>query len=221
MGITPNEILEKEFKTRFRGYDPSEVQDFLEVVASELTEVIKERNTLKGYVAGYRAKLDEFKKREEEFVSALTAANKLAEDMKAQAVRESEAIIERAKMDAERIVADAHKEALQLEERIRGLRRMQRETVFKIRSSIEGYLRFLDEEALPPQEMDEVLKAAASDVLAIQAHGVVSASEDDESKDIASVKEPDATAPSSVSNGQLDVIPTDDVSADKNSNVFS
>lgn len=59
MGITPNEILEKEFKTRFRGYDPSEVQDFLEEVAAGLTEVIKEKNILKGYVAGYKAKLDE------------------------------------------------------------------------------------------------------------------------------------------------------------------
>nr|WP_237888589.1 DivIVA domain-containing protein [Dissulfurimicrobium hydrothermale] len=171
MGVTPNEILEKEFKMRFRGYDPSEVQDFLEEVAAELTEVIKERNALKGYVAGYKAKLDEFKKKEDEFMSALTTANKLAEDMKAQAAKEAGLILERARMDAERIVADAHHEAVQLEERIRRLRRMQREVVSKIRSSIEGYLRFLDEEALPPQEVDEVLRDIASEVRAVQSNG--------------------------------------------------
>ncbi|MGQ9499953.1 MAG: DivIVA domain-containing protein [Dissulfurimicrobium sp.] len=182
MGITPNDIREKEFKVCFRGFDPSEVQEFLEDVASELTEVIKEKNTLKGYIAGYKTKLDEFKKREEEFISALAAANKLVEDMKAQASRESEVILERARMDAERIVADAHKEAMQLEERIRRLRRIQREVVFKIRSSIEGYLRILDEEALPPEEVDDILRDAASSVVAVQAQ------ESSEPKDLASGK---------------------------------
>ena len=223
MGITPNEILEKEFKTRFRGFDPSEVQDFLEEVAAELTGVIKEKNTLKGYVAGYKAKLDEFKRREEEFMSALTTANKLAEDMKAQAGRESEVIIERARMDAERIVADAHKEAMQLEERIRGLRRVQREAVFKIRSSIEGYLRLLDEDALPPEDIDDVLRDAASGVMTIQGQEGDGASEGRGLKDLASGKEPGVLVPQPVSNDkQTGVRLSDgDISGDKNSEAFS
>ncbi|MDA8161565.1 MAG: DivIVA domain-containing protein [Desulfobacteraceae bacterium] len=159
MGITPNEILEKEFKPRLRGYDSSEVRAFLEEVAAELTAVIKERNTLKGYVIGCKAKLEEFKKKEEDFMSAIATAHRLAEDMKTQSAKDADLIMERAKMDAERIVADAHKEAVQLEERIRGLKRTQRETIFKIRSLIEGYLKLLDEEALSPQEMDDVSSA--------------------------------------------------------------
>jgi cell division initiation protein len=222
MGITPNEILEKEFKVRFRGFDPSEVQEFLEDVASELTGVIKEKNTLKGYVAGYKTKLDEFKKREEEFMSALTTANRLAEDMKAQAARESEAILERARMDAERIVADAHKEAMRLEERIRGLRRMQREAVFKIRSSIEGYLRLLDEEALPPQEVDDVLRDAASDVLAVQSQGD-DASEGKGPRELVSGKEPGVlvSGPVSDDTGTGVRLVDSDITGDGNSNVLS
>jgi hypothetical protein len=75
---------------------------------------------------------------------------------------------ERAKLDAERIVADAHQEAVQLEERIMGLRRIQRETAYKIRSVLESYLRVIDEEALPPEEVDQAINLAASEMRAIQ-----------------------------------------------------
>ena len=49
-----------------------------------------------------------------------------------------------------------------------GLRRIQRETAYKIRSVLEGYLRVIDEEALPPEEVDQTLNLAASEMRAIQ-----------------------------------------------------
>ena len=80
-------------------------------------------------------------------------------------------MLEQARMDAERIISDAHQEAIQLEDSIRGLRRIQREAVFKMRSSIEGYLHLLDDAMLPPEELDNLLSSAASDMRAIQGRG--------------------------------------------------
>jgi len=88
--------------------------------------------------------------------------------MKSQARKDADLMLEQAKMDAERIITDAHQEAIQLEDSIRGLRRIQREAVYKIRSSIEGYLHMLDDAMLPPEELDNLLSAAASDMRAIQ-----------------------------------------------------
>ena len=168
MSLSPNEILEKEFRSRFRGYDPEEVDSFLEEVSEIMTSLIKEKNALKDQLIAYKGQLADMKKREEEFREALTSAHKLSEKMKSQAEKDVELMHERAKLDAERIVADAHQEAVQLEERIMGLRRIQRETAYKIRSVLEGYLRVIDEEALPPEEVDQTLNLAASEMRAIQ-----------------------------------------------------
>jgi cell division initiation protein len=168
MSLSPNEIIEKEFRARFRGYDPEEVDSFLEEVSEIMTSLIKEKNALKDQVIAYKAQLADLKNREEEFREALTSAHKLSENMKSQAEKDAELVLERAKLDAERIVADAHQEAVQLEERIMGLRRIQRETAYKIRSVLESYLRVIDEEALPPEEVDQAINLAASEMRAIQ-----------------------------------------------------
>ncbi len=177
MTLSPNDILDQEFPKKFRGYDPEEVTSFLEKVADVLSETIKEKNTLKDKLAACKARVEEFEKREEDIRRALTTANKLCDEMKSQASREAELIVEQAKVDAERIVSDAHQEAVQLEARIRGLRRLQREALFKIRSNIEGYLRILDDEALPTGEFDQLLEETASEMRAIQSDAPVSISE--------------------------------------------
>ena len=168
MSLSPNDILDKEFRSKFRGYDPSEVDNFLEKIAEVMTSLVKERNALKDQLVACNAQLADFRKREEEFHKALTSAQKLSEEMKSQAQRDGELILERAKLDAEHIVANAHQEAIQLEGRIRGLRRIQRETIFKIRSTLEGYLQLLDEEALPPKEIEQAMRLTASEIESIQ-----------------------------------------------------
>jgi len=168
MSLSPNEIIEKEFRARFRGYDPEEVDSFLEEVSEIMTSLIKEKNALKNQLIAYKDQLADLKKREEEFREALTSAHKLSEEMKSQAEKDAELVLERAKLDAERIVADAHQEAVQLEEQIMGLRRIQRETAYKIRSVLEGYLRVIDEEALPPEEVDQAINIAATEMRAIK-----------------------------------------------------
>ncbi len=169
MPITPNEIIAKEFSIRFRGYDKDEVMAFLEETANYLASVIKERNELRDKIMAYKRQIAMLKKQEEEFRVALTTAHKAAEDMKTGARKKAELIIERAKLDADRIIQDAHQEAIELEDRIRRLRMIQRESVHKMRSSFEGFIRILDEEmALPPEDVDETLKITAQEVRAIQ-----------------------------------------------------
>jgi len=169
MSITPNEILEKEFSKRFRGYDKKEVKLFLEEVANFLAFLIKERNELKDKVLRYKKRILILKKQEAEFKRALTTAQKAIEDMRENAQKEANLIIDRAKIDADRIVADAHQEAIALEDRIRKLKVMQRETVYRIRSSVESFLRVLDDEmTLLPENVDESLRIAAKEVRVIQ-----------------------------------------------------
>lgn len=168
MAITPDEILEQKFSKRFRGYDIDEVTAFQETVAARLAQVIKERNSLKSELKSCLANLEELKKHESDFRYAMAAAQKLADEMKEQAKKESALIIEEAKLDAERIVSDAHQEAMRLEERIRALRRVQRESTFRIKNTLEHFLALVEEEALPGEQMDQLLQETSSEIRAIQ-----------------------------------------------------
>jgi cell division initiation protein len=168
MGITANDILERGFRTRIRGYDTAEVDAFLEEIAETLAAVMKENNALKDRLAAFGSQLDEARKKSQDFQEALTAAHRLADEMKIQATSQAKNIIERARVDAERIVADAYQESVRLEERVHALRRFHREAVFKVRSTIEEYLRILDDETLPSDSWDNILKSTASEARAIQ-----------------------------------------------------
>ncbi len=185
MSITPNEILDKEFPVKFRGYDKKEVGAFLEDVANYLAAVIRERNDLKNKLLAYKKQIVLLKQQETEFRRALTAAHQAIEDMKSGAEKEAQIIKERARLDADRIIQDAHKEAIELEDRIRRLRMLQRETVYKMRSSFESFLRILDDEmALPPEDVDETLKVTAQEVRAIQEDNISNDLEEDSAESI-------------------------------------
>ena len=45
MSITPNDIHNKDFSTKFKGFDPEEVNEFLDEVKKELEHLIRFRKT--------------------------------------------------------------------------------------------------------------------------------------------------------------------------------
>lgn len=82
--ITPGDIYKREFKKKFHGLDPDEVEDFLEQVADDYKEVISENEKLK--------------KRIQELES-----NPDVTEILKRAQEEAEQILQRAKTDAEMI----------------------------------------------------------------------------------------------------------------------
>jgi len=159
--ITPKDILDKEFNTKFRGYDPDEVDSFLEEVANAFTATVKELNQVKDQLVQCENELKELKAKQEEVQQAIISANKLMEEMKSQAQKEAQLLIDQAKVDAERIIADAHQEAMQLESQIRDLRRYYRETFFRIKKSLEYYLKLMDEESILEEDFENLLDQVA------------------------------------------------------------
>ena len=50
MSITPNDIHNKDFSTKFKGFDPEEVNEFLDEVKKELEHLIRENKDLEKLV---------------------------------------------------------------------------------------------------------------------------------------------------------------------------
>jgi len=62
MKISPIEIRQQEFTKKMRGYDPDEVQNFLESLAEELEKFIVENESLKSEIDSLTEQNNEYKK---------------------------------------------------------------------------------------------------------------------------------------------------------------
>lgn len=127
MALSPKDILEKEFDTKFKGYDPQEVDLFLDEVMSELS-TLNERNSsleakvriLEGQIAEYKMKEVKMSDAEDRIMSTVLAAQRNAQmylskvEVQAQgimdgATKNAKTIIEGAQMKMENIRADLQK----------------------------------------------------------------------------------------------------------------
>ena len=103
MNITPLDIRQKQFSTSFRGFNISEVDSFLEEVTSQMEALVREVEFLKEQNASLDAQLAEFRLTEKNLRDTLMAAQKMSEELKASAEKESRLKLKEAEMEAEKI----------------------------------------------------------------------------------------------------------------------
>lgn len=109
MGLTPLDIHNKEFPRKaFSGYDPDAVDEFLDQVIREFEQLIKENSQLRQRLEQLEERMEKYQLLEETFQKTLVTAQTAAEELKANAKREAELIIQQAHLEAERIIAAGH-----------------------------------------------------------------------------------------------------------------
>ena len=143
MNITPLDIRQKQFSTGFRGFNITEVDNFLEEVTSEMEALIRENETLKGQSASLEAQVAEFRQTEKSLRDTLMAAQKMSDDLKASAEKEARFKMKEAEMEAEKILRDARARLARTEEEITELNRIKERFRLKVRGLIEDHLKML------------------------------------------------------------------------------
>jgi cell division initiation protein len=103
--LTPHEIEIKRFERAFKGYKPSEVDEFLNILSEDYETLYKENATLKSKLAVLVEKIEEYKSMEESLRNALVSAQKMGESMLKEANIRSEYIISEASAKAERAMS--------------------------------------------------------------------------------------------------------------------
>jgi DivIVA domain-containing protein len=125
--LTPLDVRKKkgDFRKVMRGYDHESVDNFLDVVANRMEELVRENHALAGKVDAMSGSMTEYRDRERAMNEALVSAQQLREDMREQARREADLVLREARAQGERIVADAKRQvslALEALRRIQGQR---------------------------------------------------------------------------------------------------
>jgi cell division initiation protein len=161
MGITSLVVKQKEFKTRFRGFDVQEVDAFLEDVAAQLESLDR---TVQGLTEEKR-RLDlenqGYRKRENAMKNAMIQSQKVLDQMKENAKKTSQNIIANAEVEAEKILSRAHKRLSQLHSDIIELKRQRIQLEMQVSAVLESHSRLLEmtkEENKAADETDATLK---------------------------------------------------------------
>jgi cell division initiation protein len=144
MKITPLDVRQKQFPGKLRGLDPKAVQDFLELLAGELEELVKESLTLKDELKRRGQRIDEYREREKTLQETMISAQKASDDIKEAAKRQSEIIISEAELQAERIVQTAHTRLVQILDEIGELKRQRAQFEAGVRSLVDAELKLLE-----------------------------------------------------------------------------
>ena len=155
MKMTPLDIQQQQFKTRFRGFDIREVDAFLEQVASAFETLHGETEDSQEEIRRLELEIQGYKKREDTFKRALLNSQKVLDQMKENAHKSAELIIAESEVKAEKILNKAHNRLAQLHEDIAELKRQRTQIEVQISSVIEAHARLLEISKEGMKEMDE------------------------------------------------------------------
>lgn len=140
MGLTPNEILNKEFSTKFRGYDADQVNDYLDIIVADYEKMIEEIHQLKLELSTAKEKNEYFAQLQDSLNSSIVVAQEAADRLKQNARKEAELIIFEAEKEADRIVGSASDRARTIVTQTEALRRSSKVYRKKLHDIIQGQL---------------------------------------------------------------------------------
>lgn len=110
--LTPLDVRKKrgDFRRGLRGYEPQEVDSFLDLVAERLEALVRENLQFRERVHALQQQTEAQTQREEAVRDALVTAQELRTEIREQARVEADRIIKEAQTEARRLLAEAEAE---------------------------------------------------------------------------------------------------------------
>mgnify|MGYP000917344912 CR=1 FL=1 len=165
MNITPKDILEKEFGKKLNGYDPEQVDEFLddiikqfESLLEENEEVLVKNEALKSEVARFKQKTDKIEDIEEKLMGAVKTAQENATMYIQKAESQARRITEIANQNAKTVIESAHLRMEAVGQEIRKYEKVVNDFKRKFKLFLEEQAAFVD---LKLDNDDELSSSAA------------------------------------------------------------
>ena len=111
MNVSPLDLRQQRFHSRFRGFDRIEVTSFLAAVAEDYEQALRETDHLRQELSSMEAVLNEHREHEQNLRATLTTAQRLSDDLKSSAEKEAERIVREAETYANGVVPVARGDA--------------------------------------------------------------------------------------------------------------
>ena len=174
MKITPLEVKRQEFKKVLRGYDPVEVDTFLEMISNELEELLGLNKQRKDKLIEIETQLADYKHIEKTLQQTLLQAQETSGKSIENSRKEADLIIKEAELKASQIVEKARTDFSRAKEEIANLKARKESIISRLKVLLHSELDLLraleiDEEDLSKHdtskgtgkehlEIEEILK---------------------------------------------------------------
>ena len=144
MNVSPLDLRQQRFRTVMRGYDKVEVASFLTAVADDYEQALRETDRLRQDVTRMEAALKEHREHEKNLNATLMTAQKLADDIRAQAEDEARRIVREAEGRSDVLLEKTQARLEDVQRGIDGLKLKRKDVETTIEATIQGLRNALD-----------------------------------------------------------------------------
>lgn len=110
--ISPKDIKKSDFKKAFRGYDPIEVDAFLETLSLRFERLLDENLNLSEKAKTLQSDIEIYKENESTLQKAIVKTQELAEEVLGNAKKKAENIVRDSELNAQKIIMNVDKDIM-------------------------------------------------------------------------------------------------------------
>lgn len=174
MKITPLEIKRQQFKKVMRGYDPVEVDTFLDMLSNELEDILMRNKGLHDKIIELEVQLKDYRNMEKTLQQTLMQAQEASGKSIENSRKEAELIVQEAQLKANQIVEKARLDFARAKEEISNLKARKESMLSRLKVLLSSEIELIraleidDEEFVPKEsgygrqqgdfDVDEVVK---------------------------------------------------------------
>ncbi|HMN17819.1 MAG: DivIVA domain-containing protein [Ignavibacteriota bacterium] len=144
MKISPLEIRQQEFTKKMRGFDPDEVQSFLESLADEVQRLSEDNDTLKSEVENLTEQINEYKKIEKNLQDTLLKAQENSTKSFEAAKKQTSLMLKEAELKAAQIIEKARESTNDIRNAVVNLREEKDLIIAKLKAIVNSQANLLE-----------------------------------------------------------------------------
>ena len=137
MKVSPLDLRQQRFRSGFLGFDKVEVASFLTAVADDYEQALRETDRLRQDLARMEAALNEHREMEKNLKATMVTAQKLADDIKAQADQEAQRIIREAEGRSDLLLEKTQARLEDIQRGIDGLKIKRKDVETTVEATIQ------------------------------------------------------------------------------------
>lgn len=142
--LTPIDIQNQDFDVKFRGYDPDEVDDFLDLLGSDYEKLYKENMELRDRITTLKSSVDHYKGMEQTLQQSIMLAQTAAEDIKKNAAEKADNIVSEAHNKSADTLRETERELLNRRNELASLKMEIQNYKTRIKGNCTGLLEMLE-----------------------------------------------------------------------------
>jgi cell division initiation protein len=143
MKVTPLDIRQQQFPLRLRGCDPTQVDAFLELVATTVDELLRENTRLREGLAKKDQEIQGIQGQEKDWKQALLAVQQTRDDLIARGQQEAQRLVAEAQRKVHQLLSEAQKTRHAIAQDVQLLMYQKRQLIGELHNLLSQHLALL------------------------------------------------------------------------------